>query len=157
MRFLAFFTIFLCTTNAFAVTGLPVPRFVSLRTNQINLRTGPGTRYPVEWVYLKNDLPVEITEEFEHWRKIRDYTGRDGWVHKQMLSGRRMVRIKEETVLLRAASAVSLPIARVEAGALGKLMMCPAALGLCKVDFETTQGWMFKDKLWGVYTQESFE
>ena len=140
-----------------ADTGLPVPRFVSLRANQVNLRTGPGTRYPVEWVFLKSDLPVEIIEEFEHWRKIRDFKGKTGWVHQQMLSGRRMIRVKQNTVLLRAASVVSVPIAKVEAQAVGKIMMCPAGLALCKVDFSGTQGWISRDKIWGVYPQESFE
>lgn len=140
-----------------ADTGLPVPRFVSLRANQVNLRTGPGTRYPVEWVFLKSDLPVEIIEEFEHWRKIRDFGGKTGWVHQQMLSGRRMIRVKQNTVLLRAASVVSVPIAKVEARVVGKIMMCPAGLALCKVDFSGTQGWVRRDKIWGVYPQESFE
>lgn len=157
MRFRLLLLLMLFSLPVRADTGLPVPRFVSLRANQVNMRTGPGTRYPVEWVFLKSDLPVEITEEFEHWRKIRDFYGKEGWVHRQMLSGRRMIRVKENTVLQRAASIVSVPIAKVEAGVVGKVMMCPAGLTLCKVDFSGTEGWIRRDKIWGVYPQESFE
>ena len=72
-------------------TGLPVPRFVSLRSAEVNVRTGPGTRYPVEWVFVKRDIPVEITAEFDTWRRIRDWEGTEGWVHQSMLSGKRAI------------------------------------------------------------------
>ncbi len=69
--------------------GLPIPRFVSLRTNPINLRAGPGVRYPVDWVYVRRYLPVEVIDEFDTWRQIRDPAGAEGWVHQSMLSGKR--------------------------------------------------------------------
>jgi SH3-like domain-containing protein len=70
--------------------GLPVPRFVSLRSNEVNMRIGPGTRYSINWVYHREGLPVEILQEFDQWREIRDSEGTRGWVHKQMLQGKRM-------------------------------------------------------------------
>ena len=150
---LAFFTVF----SARAQTELPLPRFVSLRSNQVNLRTGPGLRYPVEWVYLKSDLPVEITSEFDTWRRIRDYNGREGWIHQPMLSGRRTVRITADSLLLRAASTGALPLAKVEKGAIGRLMTCPKNIPLCKVEFGRFQGWITRNVLWGVYPDEVFE
>ena len=150
------FTIFISTPSN-AQTGLPIPRFVSLRSNQVNLRTGPGTKYPVEWVYLKSDLPVEITEEFETWRRIKDSEGREGWIFQSMLSGRRTVRVTRDALLLRAANANALPLAKVEKGAVGKLTTCPAGIFLCKVDFGSFQGWLPKESLWGVYKNEVFE
>ena len=150
---LAFFTVF----SARAQTELPLPRFVSLRSNQVNLRTGPGLRYPVEWVYLKSDLPVEITSEFDTWRRIRDYNGREGWIHQPMLSGRRTVRITADSLLLRAASTGALPLAKVEKGAIGRLMTCPKNIPLCKVEFGRFQGWIARNVLWGVYPDEVFE
>ena len=149
--------IFLFSAQAQAQTGLPLPRFVSLRSNQVNLRTGPGFRYPVEWVYLKSDLPVEITAEFETWRRIKDFNGKEGWINQPMLSGRRTVRVKQDSLLLRAASEDALPLAKIESGAIGRLMLCPAAVGLCKVEFDHFQGWVFKSRLWGVYPDEVFE
>lgn len=157
MFFFAFLALLILTPAAQAATDLPVPRFVSLRSNQINLRTGPGIRYPVEWVYLKSDMPVEITAEFEHWRRIRDFNGKEGWVHQHMLSGRRTVRVTKETVLRRAASSEALPLAKIEDGAVGRLMLCPAGTGMCKVEFTQFQGWILKNQLWGVYPDESFE
>ncbi len=152
-----FFFIFLFSGPSQAETGLPLPRFVSLRSKQVNLRTGPGFRYPVEWVYLKSDLPVEITAEFEAWRRIKDFNGKEGWIYLPMLSGRRTVRVKKESLLLRAANQDSLPLAKIESGAIGRLMLCPADVNLCKVEFDHFQGWIFKDRLWGVYPDEVFE
>ncbi|MBY0510362.1 MAG: hypothetical protein K2P94_09430, partial [Rhodospirillaceae bacterium] len=79
-----------------AAAGLPIPRFVSLRTNPINLRTGPGVRYPVDWVYVRRHLPVEVIGEFDTWRQIRDPDGTEGWVHQQMLSGKRAAIVTKE-------------------------------------------------------------
>ena len=157
MRFFAFLAVLLYGSFACAQSGLPIPRFVSLRSNQVNLRTGPGLRYPVEWVYLKNDLPVEIIAEFDTWRQIRDFNGREGWIHQPMLSGRRTVRITEEALLLRAASLGALPLAKVEKDAIGHLIACPKNTSLCKVEFGRFQGWMNRKALWGVYPDEVLE
>ena len=71
--------------------ALPLPRYVSLRSNSVNLHVGPGKNYPVEWRYVLQNLPVEIIAEFDTWRQIRDWQGTQGWVHKSLLSGRRTV------------------------------------------------------------------
>ncbi len=73
-------------------TGLPLPRFAALKTDDVNLRTGPGTRYPIDWVYKRRDLPVQIEREFEVWRLIADSEGVKGWVHQATLTGRRSLR-----------------------------------------------------------------
>ena len=75
--------------NKGSTTGLPLPRFVALRTDDVNLRAGPGTRYPIEWVYKRRELPVEILREFEVWRLVQDADGIKGWVHQATLTGRR--------------------------------------------------------------------
>lgn len=155
--FLAFLLALSVAAPARAQTGLPLPRFASLRRDQVNLRTGPGMRYPVEWVYVRKDLPVEIVSEFEHWRKIRDFDGTQGWVHRHMLSGRRAVRAVANGELKRAASEDSLPLARYEKGVIGKIERCPENMAMCQVDFGGFQGWTRKDNLWGVYAKESIE
>src|SRR5438876_886029 len=85
-----------CHAVPAAEKNLPVPRFVSLRSEQVNVRTGPGERYPIEWVFTRRDLPVEIVAEFENWRKIRDSEGSEGWVHQRMLAGRRSVLVRDK-------------------------------------------------------------
>jgi len=70
-------------------SGLPLPRFVSLKSGRVNARIGPGVNYPVDWLYLKPGLPVEITQEFENWRRVRDSDGSEGWINQSLLSGKR--------------------------------------------------------------------
>src|SRR4026209_512491 len=70
-------------------SGLPLPRFASLRSDEVNVRTGPGPRYPIDWVFKRKAMPVEIVAEYENWRKIRDWQGASGWVHQSLLSGQR--------------------------------------------------------------------
>ena len=77
-------------------SGLTLPRFVSLRASEVNMRTGPGTRYPIAWVYKQRNLPVEIVDEFDTWRRIRDWEGSEGWVHQSMLHGRRSIMVVED-------------------------------------------------------------
>ena len=106
-------------TAAFAgeTSGLPLPRFVSLRSDEVNLRAGPGVRYPIDWIYARKDLPVEVIAEFEAWRKIRDWQGTEGWVHQSMLTGRRMMVVMGQARSLRASDADSAdPVAVVEPG-----------------------------------------
>src|SRR4051812_28309713 len=92
-----------CAALAAGGSGLPVPRFVSLKPDDVNVRTGPGTRYPIQWVYHRSGLPVEIVDEYDVWRKIRDSDGTTGWVHKTMLEGKRNVLIKaKESRIVRA-------------------------------------------------------
>ncbi len=150
---------------------LPLPRFVSLRSDRINLRIGPGERYPVEWVYRRPDLPVEIIAEFENWRKIRDHDGVEGWVHQTMVSGRRtMIVIGTGRYLYRDASPQSAVVAIVEAGVLGRLLQCPQDKNICKVDVllpddenttrarrKSIQGWLTRSDFWGVYPSEYIE
>ena len=137
-------------------TGLPVPRFVTLRSAEVNMRTGPGTRYPVEWVFMRKDLPVEITAEFDTWRRIRDAEGTEGWVHQSMLSGRRGVVITGEIRSLRRAPGPGTAVvARAEPGVVGRLRKCKDQW--CELDLEGYRGWMPRNDFWGVYPDEAVE
>lgn len=139
-------------------SGLPLPRFVSLRSEEVNLRTGPGDRYPVEWVFRRRDLPVEVVAEFNHWRKIRDGQGTEGWVHQSLLSGRRMVMVTGRTRSLRAAPADSAaPVAMLEAGVVARLAACPRNGAFCRVEAAGFDGWLKRDEFWGVYPGEWIE
>lgn len=137
-------------------TGLALPRFASLHTDDVNLRTGPGTRYPIEWVYHTEGLPVEITAEFDIWRRIRDWEGSEGWVHKNGLTGKRTAIVTQGgKALYSSDSLTSHAVAMIEAHAIGDIQSCQAAW--CKVHFGSIKGYMQKSDFWGAYAQEIFD
>ena len=139
-------------------SGLPLPRFVSLRSDEVNLRTGPGVQYPVDWIYTRRDLPVEIIAEFQTWRKIRDWQGSEGWVHQSMLSARRMAVVVGSQRHLRADPDEKAPdIALVDPNVVGRILGCPRDKTYCRVDVENHQGWLKRDEFWGVYQGEYIE
>ena len=107
-------------------TGLQVPRFVSLSSNKINVRAGPGRRYPIKWIFQRKNLPVKIIAESDTWRKIKDHEGIEGWVHQRMLSGRRWAIILGETTLItkRQNKFAAPGVARFEAGVIASLEEC---------------------------------
>jgi SH3-like domain-containing protein len=135
--------------------GLPVPRFVSLKSGEVNMRVGPGTRYSINWVYKREGLPVEIVQEFDQWREIRDSEGTIGWVHKQMLQGKRMAVIKSSTgVLRRSPDEQAGLLLRVESGVVGRLLECEKSW--CRLQISGRKGWIEKTHIWGVYPKEEF-
>ena len=139
-------------------SGLPLPRFVSLRSDEVNLRAGPGQRYPIDWIYSRKDLPVEVIAEFEAWRKIRDWQGTEGWVHQSMLSGRRMMVVIGGQRILRGGDSDSADtLALVDPGVLGRLLQCPRNRDYCRVEVNQIQGWFKRDEIWGVYKGEWIE
>ena len=136
-------------------TGLPVPRFASLRSGEVNMRVGPGARYSINWVYKKEGWPIEIIQEFDNWREVRDSDGVTGWVHKQMLQGKRMGIIKgSHAVLYRSADEKSAMLAKIDPGVIVKIMECDSEW--CKTQISTRKGWLKKTSLWGVYRKEKF-
>ncbi|MBC8792227.1 MAG: hypothetical protein C6Y20_11520 [Tagaea sp. CACIAM 22H2] len=139
--------------------NLPVPRFVSLRSEEVNLRTGPGVRYPVEWVFVRRQMPVEIVQEFENWRRVRDREGTEGWVHQSMLTGRRTAVVLGDSGTLvelkRRAEAAAPGLARVEAGVIANLIECQG--DWCRVEAGGFRGWLERTHIWGVYAQETLK
>jgi SH3-like domain-containing protein len=136
-------------------TGLPLPRFVSARANVINLRTGPGVQHPVEWVYQRRDLPLEIIAEYRNWRKTRDWQGALGWIHQSMLGGRRTFIVTGAKRPLHAKSeANAAVVALLEPGVVGKIVECPDASDWCQVSVGAFDGWLQRRTLWGVYDNE---
>lgn len=130
-------------------TGLPIPRFVTLRASEVNVRTGPGVRYPIDWVFLRPNLPVEVVAEFDTWRKIRDLDGTEGWVHQSMLSGRRGVIVIGGTGLMRRSPEENAaPVARLETGVIGRLDACRR--DWCEIEVGGLSGWVRRAGLWGV-------
>jgi SH3-like domain-containing protein len=140
--------------GAAGTSGLPIPRFVSLKAEEVNVRTGPGTRYPIQWIYRRQGMPVEVVEEFDYWRKIRDIEGTSGWVHKSMLDGRRhaLVKGKEARTVRLAPEAAAKPLLKVEPMVTARLVECTK--DWCRLQISGRKGWMEKKHLWGVYAGE---
>lgn len=148
------------STRADPAGQLPVPRFVSLRTNPVNLRIGPGVRYQIEWVYVRKGLPVEVIAEYETWRRIRDLDGAEGWVHQSMLSGRRAAVVTAKTgpvPLSKADTDSSGVAAMIEPGVVVSLQRCPAGAAACRVEVAGHQGWLPRAVLWGLYPSEAID
>jgi len=146
-------------------TGLPIPRFVSLKASRVNLRKGPGTEYPTAWVFRRAGLPVEVIREYEIWREVRDADGTTGWVIRSLLSSRRTAQIlpwevkpgaPRPRVEIRSASRASArPVVIVEAGVLADIMDCSG--DWCRVSVSGYRGFVEQKKLWGVYSGEVVE
>lgn len=143
---------------SFRDTTLPLPRFASLQGNKTYVRAGPGLRYPIKWIFRKEGLPVEIVQEFDSWRKIRDYEGGEGWVHQSLLSGMRTVMVRGEAdtlVPLRGgAGDVERLIARMEPDVVARLTEC--VVGWCRIEVDGYKGWVARNFLWGIYEDEEF-
>lgn len=152
-------------TPALVGSGLPVPRFVSLKSDRVNLRNGPGTDYPTGWVYRRAGLPLEVIKEFETWRQVRDAEGATGWILQSFLSGRRTALVlpwerKEGTppplVPIMADDSVHANVvANVEAGVIADLHACDGRW--CRVTVDQFSGYIEQKKLWGVYEGETFK
>lgn len=138
----------------FRATDLPLPRFVSLKSDRVYVRAGPALRYPIKWVYERSRLPVEIVQEFENWRKVRDFSGEEGWIHEAMLSGERTALVKtSEIVPLRERGDVSSRmVARVEPMVVTGIEECGG--DWCRVDAGGYRGWVERNFLWGIYEAE---
>jgi SH3-like domain-containing protein len=135
-------------------SGLPLPRFVTLRAAEVNLRSGPGVRYPIEWVFTRRGLPVEVIDEFETWRRIRDWQGSEGWVHQTMLSGQRGAMVIGADRLLRRAPEPGAPaIAEVQAQVVGRLHHCRDAW--CLIEAKGYEGWLRRTEIYGAYPDET--
>ena len=142
------------------VTKLPLPRFASLKTDRVNLREGPSKDHATKWVYARAGLPVEITAEFEIWRKVRDSEGVEGWVLHSLLSGRRTALVTpnkkgEDSKLYARASASADLAATLQSGVIVNVRNCDGSW--CLVDGDGFKGYIEQVKLWGVYPDERIE
>ncbi len=144
-------------SSAVKRTGMPVPRFASLKSDEVNMRSGPGQRYPIVWVYKRKAMPVEITAEFDTWRRIRDVHGAEGWVLQGMLSGKRMVLVVGKTMqpVFKKNEANSTLRGQAEPGVQGKAIKCDEQW--CKIEFDSVKGYMKRESLWGLYPAEKID
>lgn len=137
-------------------TGLAIPRFVSLHSDRTNARSGPGSRYPIEWVYMQKGAPVEVVAEFELWRKIKDWQGSESWVHKITLNGKRSAKVitPGENNVYAKDDYQSKVLAKVEDEVVGEIKKCPAKNNFCLIKFGNIEGWVSRQNLYGIYPDE---
>lgn len=144
-------------------SGLPLPRFVSLKSDDVNVRRGPGQGYDVSFTFVKEGLPVEITQEFDNWRKIRDSEGSEGWVFHSLLSGKRTALVAPWTTASDpgpfptrlSADPASTVVAYLQPKVIADVEQCRD--GWCLVSGSGFRGWIEQDRLWGVYPDEDFK
>src|SRR5437764_1355413 len=145
---------------ALTTSGLPVPRYVSLKSDHVNVRAGPTKDNDVAWVYTRSGLPVEITAEFENWRRVRDSEGAEGWVYHSLLSGRRTAVVTMKTrddlaSIYDSPDPKSAVAARLQAGVIAQVKRCTS--GWCRVAGAGFDGWIEQQRLWGVYADEKVD
>lgn len=135
------------------VTNLPLPRFVSLKASEGNVRRGPSLSHRIDWVFKRRDMPLEVTAEHGHWRRVRDRDGVGGWVHYSLLSGTRHVIVDKDMLALHIQPDPQSPVsARLELGVIARLGKCGP--NWCRLSAAGYKGWANKDQLWGVKPDE---
>ncbi|MEZ5913275.1 MAG: SH3 domain-containing protein [Paracoccaceae bacterium] len=139
-----------------SVTNLPLPRFVSLKSNEGNVRRGPSLSHRIDWVFVRRGMPLRITDEFENWRRVEDQEGAGGWVHYTLLSGVRMALIEQDLVAMHTRPDERAPVAAsAEAGVIARLLECE--VDWCRLQADGQRGWVPKTALWGVEAEEVFQ
>ncbi len=148
--------------TARGASGLPLPRFVSLKSGRVNSRIGPGVNYSVDWLYLKSGLPMEIVQEYDNWRRVRDADGSEGWINQSLLSGRRTAiaapwqRGKDARItLLAEPDTDARTLAFLEPGVIGEIKVCTG--DWCEMTFDGQTGWINQSLVWGAYPGEVVE
>ena len=144
-------------------SGLPLPRYVSLKSGKVNMRVGPGKQFKVDWQYQRQGLPIEILQEYDNWRKVRDHEGNEGWIATALLSSNRTAVVRpwendkaKGMVSLHAEmSKTSAVLATIEPGAIGTIESCDEQW--CRISIQELDGYVTKSTLWGVYPDEKID
>ena len=154
-------TFLFCVSNAQTkeltkgdVTGLPIPRFVSIKSNKVNVRRGPNSTYQIDWVYTRAGVPLKVTAEYENWRRIEDFQGEGGWIHSRLLSGQRFVIfVDNNSILKRRPNRNSPAVAIIEEGVIARLISSMGEWN--EVSVEGHSGWVLSDSVWGTLNKEN--
>jgi SH3-like domain-containing protein len=138
----------LATATALAQDCSRVERYAAVRSDEVNVRAGPGVKYPIDWVFIRKDMPVAVIAEFEHWRRVCDWEGTSGWIHQSMLATRPTVIITASLATLRHQPSATAPaVAHVAATVVGDLLECDA--DWCRINVQGYRGWVPKQAVWG--------
>ncbi len=135
------------------VTNLPIPRFVSLKAEEGNVRRGPSLSHRIDWVFKRRNMPLQVTGEHGHWRRVLDRDGQGGWVDYSLLSGARHVIVETDLTPLRVKPATQADVnAYAEAGVVARLGSC--STDWCRINANGSRGWVEKRVIWGVSAEE---
>jgi SH3-like domain-containing protein len=146
-------------------SGLPLPRFVSLKAKRVNLRIGPGRDYAVAWLYTRSGVPMEVIQEYDNWRRVRDAEGTEGWVYQSLLSGDRTAMTapwkKGEAARMSSSTCIAKPAAT-PMSLHGSSQAWSSSVKACDGDWceaeaDGTSGWMVQSEIWGAYPGEAFK
>jgi len=141
--------------NIGAVTNLPIPRFVSLKGSEGNARRGPGLTHMIDWVFTHEGMPLKVTAEYEHWRRVEDIDGAGGWIHYSLLSGVRTILVNQDMAQAFATPDLTAQVIyQAKVGVVGKLLQCVP--DWCRVSIEGQKGWMQETDLWGIKSGEIY-
>ena len=136
------------------VTNLPIPRYVSVKAKEANARRGPSLSHKIDWIYKKQNMPLEVYAEYENWRRVRDFEGLGGWIHYTLLSGIRYVLVKDELLEMKLLpSSEAQVIAKVPQYNIAALDKCN--IDWCRIIDDGYKGWVLKSGIWGVYENET--
>lgn len=134
-------------------TNRPLPRYVSLKASEANVRRGPSLSHRIDWVFQRKGMPLQVVAEYGHWRRVIDREGQGGWVHYTMLTGARTVIVEQESLFLHArANTESRQTAELEADVVARIRKCDGAW--CEISAGGYRGWAPKAVLWGVDADE---
>lgn len=135
------------------VTNLPIPRYVSLKVKEANVRRGPSLSHKIDWIYKRKNMPLEVYGEYENWRRVRDFEGLGGWIHYTLLSGIRFVLVKNELLEMRLLPSIDAQvIAKIPQHNIATLDKCTK--DWCRITDDGYKGWVPKSEIWGVYDSE---
>ena len=136
-----------------SVTGLQIPRFVSIKSSKVNVRRGPNSTYQIDWVYTKAGIPLKVIAEFGNWRRVKDFQGEGGWVHSRLLSGKRfVVFLDDKSMLKRKPNQKSPAVAIIERGVIARLVSTTG--DWVEVSVDSHSGWVRSDAIWGTYNRK---
>ena len=136
-----------------SVTNLPLPRYVSMKASEGNVRRGPSLSHRIDWVFQRRDMPLRVTAEHGHWRRVEDRDGMGGWVHYSLLSGVRTVLVEQDMLALHVRPDPNAPVAAaLELGVVARLGDCD--LEWCELRTGGYKGWAPKARIWGVGPNE---
>jgi len=151
-----FAPIHLAAQEVGAVTGLELPRFVSIKGSEANARRGPGMDHKIDWVFVRRNLPVRVVAEYEHWRRVEDIEGVGGWVHYALLSGQRTAIVSPGTLPMRySASTTDHAMAKLAPGVIAVIETCDGLW--CRIMVDERTGWVLQEGLWGVAKGEAVD
>lgn len=137
-------------------TGLPLPRYVSLKSSEGRARRGPNRSHRVDWIYTLRDMPLRVTAEFEHWRRVEDFEGQGGWMHYSLLSGVRTALVLDDMVPMRSQPRSNAPeLALLERGVVARIMSCSPEW--CRLRAGNQNGWVERPALWGIDPHETLD